>query len=170
MPVDYAGLTSRWLYEQSGGNIAIDTKIEGTVIERPLADGRAEVTVLCHTRNAIVVVVTLEDGAALLGHTPFELLAGAQPALGECFLKYVFINDAPGAPLPDLLNIQPENLIYDLIEATGMGPLSEAFGVPDGTPGRAQMTQVGLWERASGKGATADGFPVEHIKLQVLPH
>ena len=47
---------------------------------------------------------------------------------------------------------------------------SEAFGVPEGTRGRAQMTQVGLWQRPSGKGATADHYPVEHIKLHVLPH
>jgi hypothetical protein len=47
---------------------------------------------------------------------------------------------------------------------------SEAFGVPEGTRGRAQMTQVGLWQRPSGKGATADHDPVEHIKLHVLPH
>ncbi|HEY5914065.1 MAG TPA: hypothetical protein VJA21_26045 [Verrucomicrobiae bacterium] len=172
MAVDYAGLTSRWLYEESSGNISLGTQIEGTVIERPLADGRAEVTVLCHTRNAAITVAPLDDPftSTLLGHNPFEMLAGAEPALGESFLRYVFINSAPGAPLPDLLTIQPEDLIMDSIEATGMGPLSKAFGVPDGTPGRVQMTQVGLWERTSGKGATADDFPVEHIKLRVLPH
>jgi hypothetical protein len=30
------------------------------------------------------------------------------------------------------------------------------------------MTQVGLWQRTSGKGATADNYPVEHIKLHVV--
>jgi hypothetical protein len=172
MAVDFAGLTSQWLFEQSGGAISLATQIEGTVIERPLADGRAEVTVLCHTRNAAITVVRLDDAflTSLLGHDPFEMLAGAEPALGESFLKYVFINNAPGDPLPDLLAIQEQDLIMDCIVATGTGPLSEAFGVPDGTPGRAQMTQVGLWQRTSGKGATADHFPVEHIKLHVLPH
>jgi hypothetical protein len=172
MAVDFAGLTSQWLLEQSGGAISLGTQIEGTVTERPLADGRAEVTVLCHTRNAAITVAPLDDPflTSLFGHNPFEMLAGAEPALGESLLKYVFINNAPGDPLPDLLTIQEQDLIMDSIVATGTGPLSEAFGVPDGTPGRAQMTQVGLWQRTSGKGATADHFPVEHIKLHVVGH
>ncbi len=173
MAVDYAGLAAQWLEEQSGGEISIRPEIDGTVIERPLPNGCAEVTVLCHTRNTDMGVAPLDDTlTSLFGHNPLEVLAGDEPALGDSFLKWVFINEAPGAPLPDLLvaySEHPQNMIMLSIEANGTGPLSEAFGVPDGTPGRAQMTQVGVF-RSPGMGATADGWPAEHIKLQVLGH
>ncbi len=42
--VDYAGLTN--------AVVPLGTKTDGTIIERPLADGRAEVTVVLHTTNA----------------------------------------------------------------------------------------------------------------------
>jgi len=51
--------------------------------------------------------------------------------------------------------------------ATASGPLRANFGVPDGTPGRAVVTQTGLF-MSKWKGATADGFPAERVDLYVL--
>src|SRR5262249_30555113 len=44
--VDYAGLANAWIEEASKGSVSFDTEIDGLVIERPLADGRAKVSVL----------------------------------------------------------------------------------------------------------------------------
>jgi hypothetical protein len=184
LSLDYAGLANKWIEEQSGGAISLGTETDGKVIERPLPDGRAEVTVLLHTRNALTWVAEYKPenlppappwGDLLFGHFPEQLLAGADPALGESFLKWVFINDAPGAPLPaffdEALPIPPapppHQWIMISFEAQARGTLQEGFGVPDGTAGRAQMTQIGLFQTA-GKGATADGYPVEHVKLTVV--
>lgn len=174
--VDCWGLANKWIEKQS--DISLGTEIEGTIHERPLPDGRAEVTVLLHTRNALVWVAELAPdippwGELLFGHFPEEILAGAAPALGESLFKWVFINEAPGAPLPDLLAevlVGPtvETLMIS-IEAQADGPLSEASGVPEGTPGRAQITQIGRFS-APGLDATLTSgkWPAEHINLQVV--
>src|SRR5215472_11245476 len=48
--VDYAGLEARYL---SNFGINLGTTVTGTVMERPLADGTALVTVDVHTKNAL---------------------------------------------------------------------------------------------------------------------
>lgn len=48
--VDYAGLWNKQIEEQSGGSISLGTKIEGKILEQPLPDGRAKVTVQLHLR------------------------------------------------------------------------------------------------------------------------
>src|SRR5436309_2652919 len=45
--VDYAGLANAWLKSQ--GHPSLGTETQGTIIERTLLDGKAEVTVLLHT-------------------------------------------------------------------------------------------------------------------------
>jgi hypothetical protein len=171
--VDFTGLANKWI-EESGG-MSLGTETEGQVIERPLPDGRAEVTVLLHTKNALTWV--MEPWAfdpygdyLVFGNRAQDVLDGADPALGESFYKWVFINKAPGAPLPDQLaeifeGPTVETLMLS-IEAHADGTLREAFGVPDGTPGRAQITETGLFP--PGKGATAEGWPAEHINLKVV--
>jgi hypothetical protein len=100
----------------------------------------------------------------LFGHRAPEVLAGAEPALGESFLHLKFINAAPGDPLPDLIQLAffPEpgqKLVLLSFYAQAGGPLA------DGSPGRMQVVQTGLFMTAF-KGATADGFPVEKIILR----
>ena len=170
--VDFSSHANKWIVESGG--ISLGTETEGKVIERPLSDGRAEVTVLLHTKNALTWVVELESlvqpidpysDYLVFGHRADDVLQGMDPALGESFLKWVFINDAPGDPLPDLLAqfvVEPtvETLMLSF-EAHADGTLREAFGVPDGTPGRAQITEIE-------NGATADGWPAEHINLKAV--
>jgi hypothetical protein len=158
--VDYAGLADAF----AGG--AFGTETTGTVTERPLKDGRAEVHVRLHTTNALSWVAEGGDfnGPLLFGHRAPEVLAGAEAALGESFLGIRFINTAPGAPLPDLIQLlffpEPDRqVIFLSFQARADGPLA------DGSPGRVQVVQTGLFMTA-GKGATEDGFPAEKIILR----
>ncbi len=160
--VDYAGLADAY----AGG--AFGTETTGTVTERPLKDGRAEVHVRLHTTNALSWVVDGLDfnGPLLFGHRAPDVLTGAEAALGESFLHVKLINTAPGAPLPDLIQllVAPEpgqELVFLSFTARADGLLA------DGTPGRLQVAQTGLFMTAF-KGATADGFPVENIILSAV--
>lgn len=170
--VDYTGFANKWIKEQSGGTISLRTKTEGKIIERPLPDGRAEVTVLLHTKNALTWV--MEPWAfdpygdyLVFGHRAQDVVDGADPALGESLLMWVFINKAPGDPLPDLVAetlVGPTvEMIMLSFEALADGTMRDAFGVPDGTPGRAQITEIGLFP--PGKDAR---WPAEDIKLKVV--
>jgi len=123
------------------------------VVERPLSDGRAEVMVLLHTKNALTwwwnwnrwcSRLTVQRLPRLWPPCP-RRITGKGPALGESFLKWVFVNDAPGHPLRDywLNSCGPTvETIMLSFQAHADGTLREAFGVPDGTPGRAQVTEI----------------------------
>ncbi len=172
--VDYAGLANAY----AAGRAPV---ISGTVTERPLPDGKAEVTVLLHTKNANVWVIELDLSGdvlaqiagkpTLFGHRPADVLAGEEQALGDAFLHVVFINSAPGAPLPDLLQINGTPDVKFLgFDTHAQGPLTAEFGVPEGTPGRCTIIQTGLF-MTQGKGlALEDSFPAENITLGVVGH
>ena len=161
--VDYAGLATE---AYSPGK---KPQIEGTVTERPLADGRAEIRVQLHTKGANVWI-TGDAGTLLFGHRPVDVAAGKGQALGDSFLDAVFINPKPGDPLPDLMQLLAENIGFEFISfhVSATGPLTEQFGVREGTPGRATITQVGLYKPHVEGGVDGDNFPVENIKLQVI--
>jgi len=156
--VDYAGLANAKIEELSGGTISFGTTISGTITEDPLADGRAQVTVRIHTKNALTWVVSAGDGPhcdfatdpLLFGHRVPDVLAGKDAALGESFLEVKFVNKAPGAPLPDLEQLinKPElgQEFPSFISLTTRadGTLRGNFGVPDGASGRAEVIQKGL--------------------------
>jgi hypothetical protein len=170
--VDYAGLANAYAPAHAPA-------ISGTVTERPLADGRAEVTVLLHTKNANAWVIELDLSGdvlaqiagrpTLFGHRPADVLAGAPQALADSLLHVVFINSAPGASLPDLLQINgTPDLKFLAFSARADGPLTAEFGVTEGTPGRCKITQTGLF-MTQGQGlALQDAFPAENITLTVV--
>ena len=60
--VDYAGIANAYIEATSGGTRSLGTRMDGTVTERPLADGRAEIDVLLHTTKALTWVI---DGATI---------------------------------------------------------------------------------------------------------
>lgn len=138
-----------------------------------------------HTKNALTWVIDgCEDFATnplLFGHRAPDVLAGQDPALGEISVQVKFINTAPGAPLPDLLQLcldparGQEGPSFISFNARADGTFRKAFGVPEGTPGRAHSIQTGLFMTKS-KGATEgfcaaqeDGFfPAERIHLHVV--
>lgn len=145
--VDYAGLADATY----GG--AFGTQTGGTVAERPLPDGRAEVTVTLHTTNALTWVIEgcsdFASGTLLFGHrAPDVVDDGADAALGHSFFEISFINTAPGALLPDLIQLfflpaPGQELHQYVFRATAKGTLRIDFGVPDGTPGMVTVAQTG---------------------------
>ena len=173
--VDYAGLLAR---------PSFGTTLKGTITDRPLNNGtgQSEVTVTLATNNALTWVFAGDPSATnicgvnfttqplLFGTRPANVTAsGDNAALGDSHLKVVFTNTAFGAPLPDLIQLvfspAPGQALRQFsISASANGLLHAAFGVPEGTPGRAHVVQTGLFMTQQ-KGATADYFPVEMVNL-----
>jgi hypothetical protein len=166
--VDYAGIYDQWLESASGGTIDLGTTFAGSVQERPLPDGRAEVHVILHSWNALTYGYDPALGL-VFGHYSGDVLAGMDAALGHSTLKVTFLNPAPGAALPDLNQLLNDplpgmELVGIWFRASAEGTIREAFGVPDGTPGRLQVVQNGL-HFANSKSKNWDGWPSEHIHI-----
>jgi hypothetical protein len=171
--VDYAGLATEAYAPGKAPNIS------GTVTERVLKDGRAEVTVLLHTKNANAWVIELDPAGdvagqvankpTLFGHRPRDVAAGDGQALGNSLLHVVFIIDKPGAPLPDLLKINgTPDLTFLAFTMSASGPLTAQYDdVVEGTPGKCTIVQTGLVGNGKGR-ALSDAFPVEDINLSVV--
>lgn len=171
--IDYAGIANAWIESNSMGTRSMGTTFAGSVTERALADGRADVLVVLHVDNALTFVAADFDftGTLLMGTRAPDVLAGATPALGSAELQFGFINTAPGAPLPDLMQllVDPapgQELTRGRIKANVFGELRAAFGVPDGTPGMANVKETSVF--VTNHGAVADGFPVERIALKTV--
>lgn len=174
--VDYAGIALPGTYPS--GHLP---KLSGSVSERALPDGRAEVTVLLRTQNANAWVIELDLGGDILdqfankptlfGHRAADVRTGSAKALANSILHLRFINTAPGAPLPDLIQLSnvpaPGQVLKFLgFSAQANGPLTAAFGVPEGTPGKATIIQTGLFGKPKGP-LVLDAFPAEDINLRV---
>src|SRR5262245_37928822 len=107
---DYAGLAADYLDQNFG--ISLGTTISGSVTERPLDDGRAEVTVIVHTTNALAWASSTapnpdpNQNPMLFGYKAAEIATdpSKEPALGESHLKVVVKNAAPRADVPALVN------------------------------------------------------------------
>ena len=172
--VDYAGLADSLL----GG--ALGTTLDGSVTEVPLPDGRAEVTVLLHTQNALTWASDVSasfPGPLLFGHLLSDVINGQDAALGSSLLQLKFKNTAPGAPLPDLIQLifcpnTGQELTTLSFRAQATGTLRAASGVPDGTSGRLEVAQTGLLGVASVANSNSrvalDAFPAEHIVIQAI--
>ena len=146
--VDYAGLANKYIVENGG--VSLGTRMTGTITEKARPDGRATVSVVLVTKRALTWV---EDGAdysgpLLFGYKAPEVLAGKKPGLCNSLFKVTFINTAPGAPMPDLIQlvIFPEpgqELKAISLQCNAKGPLRADFGVPENTPGHAIIKQNG---------------------------
>ena len=183
--VDYTGLEARDLKIFHG--IDLGTTVAGSVSERPLADGRALVTVVLETHNAMGWALQnpndVNADPLAFGARFQDVVAGKQPALGDSHFHIQFTNSGPGAPLPDLicLNAQfctndprvkacPTGFEVDFLQeiATINGALHLPLA-PEGTAGQLKVTQNGFTNPAVGKkagGPLSDGFPVEAIDLK----
>lgn len=183
--VDFAGLADRYL----GG--ALGTTFAGGITERPLPDGRAEVTVRLHTRNALAWVwgrAVLPGGFGpnhrLWGHTATEVAAGAAPALVDSDFTVVFLSPAMGAPMPDLTQFSFDATyagarVREAIVTHGLGELTadaEALGVGPAGPAELVVHQLGLFEVYANVAEDRDplpndggiwngGWPVELLNL-----
>jgi hypothetical protein len=149
--VDYAGLANAWIENETGGTQSLGTRVYGTVKERARPDGRAEVRVKLEARNALSWAFLIADGdfndPLVFLNTPLsfgaraqDVVKGAQPALGKASFDITFMNAAPGAPLPDLVQ-----LVGD--PQPGQTPLSfkfqsKACGLkPNGAPAVLRVRQ-----------------------------
>jgi hypothetical protein len=188
--VDYTGLEAKYLKVISG--IDLGTTVSGTVMERPLANGSALVTVDLQTKNALGwaiqnQIVDINTEPLVFGARVLDVAAGKTPALGDVHFRIVFTNTAPGAPLPDVVCINhdfgcPEvkpcpNLELDTLQldASITGPLhaTSSTNWPEGTLGKMIETQTGLIQTANKngfKGPLSDLFPVESIRLNPIGH
>ncbi len=171
---DYAGLADQAITTLSGGAISLGTTTSGSVTERPLADGRAEVHVVLETKNALTFGIgALNDfntDPLTFGYRAADVLAGATPALGTGTFHVKFINTAPGAPLPDLMQLAfaPEagqEFTMLSIYFRAEGTLHAASGYAEGIRGRLNCTQTGLFFTGF-HGAVGDGFPAENIEVK----
>jgi hypothetical protein len=175
--IDYAGLEAKYLLLNY--HIDLGTTIKGTVMERPLADGTALVTVDVHTTNALGWATNWDPNGPETQFNSAPLLFGARvldigvghqvPALGNSHLTWQFVNSAPGAPIPDLVvafhtgSVTTEQLS---IQASITGQL-HAPEFTEGATGRLGVTEVGpIQAPNSHAGPLSDGYPVEAIDLK----
>jgi len=181
--IGYTGGEAKFLLTKG---IDLGTTVSGSVQERPLADGRALVTVDLQTNNAlgwaIQNPVHVNGDPLVFGSRVLDVVAGATPALGNSHFRTVFTNTAPGAPLPDLVCINasqgspcfilacPIGFELDFIQeiASITGTLHAPLA-PEGTPGQLTVTQLGLNNPAIGlPGPLSDASPVESIAIRPI--
>jgi hypothetical protein len=179
--VDYAGLANGYLV--GVGYPDLGTKTSGKVTELELKDGRARVSVVLHTTNALSwalkqPITDIATDPLSFGYRPAELLAdeALDPALGDSEFSVEFNNTAPGAPLPDLIVAfivgpaeEGQELLKLSFRASAAGDLREPSGFPEGTSGHLTIVQTGLVYKATSPDqpphpAVADGFPAERVE------
>jgi hypothetical protein len=143
----------------------LGTTFEGSIREMALDDGTARVTVILHGKNVLTYAyLTASPYSLVFGRTPLQVQGGATPALGECFLRWEFINSAPGAPIPLLGTNGKLNF-----NASAVGELRAAAELgPDGTRGQAWTNQVGLIDGIQPNKPLDDGYPAEFVKVKRL--
>jgi hypothetical protein len=186
MAVDYAGVADQWTWEESGHTFSYGTTITGTITEKPLADGRADVQVVLHAHNALSYVVAFDPatGQGDFSDVRFGRLApdaqgAGDAALGDCDFQIRIVNTAPHAPLPDIFdafvngNADPRiELVFISFSGRATGTLGAGAiaGVPEGTEGRASTRQTGIFMSGfHGHVGAQGGFPAESVTLRAAP-
>ena len=162
---DYSGKLGQCI--TSHGGPVFNPEFTGTVTERDLPDGTAEVLVIHHFADTYAQARdnTQAGSPAILGYRAAELFnePERQSALANGMMQVKFINAYPGAPLPDLTSIP--NVLSVSIRIRGEGPLRAAFGVAEGTPGKVLVSQTGLFNISGQGNGVADSFPAELIHV-----
>ena len=178
---DYAGVLGR---PSSYGGVLGPKSITGTVTERPIGNGMAEVTVRAKVASALIWVTAhsccawepfLRDLPTVFGHREAEIIADPSLPAARANVDFTvtFLNEV-GAAMPDL------NTSWELgrfngfhVQLSAEGPLTEAFGelegisIPEGTPGKLRWGKPGLQTPANPKAwnGAASGFPNDQFHL-----
>lgn len=175
--VDYAGLQNQYIMEHNGGT-SLGTTITGSVTEHALPDGAGgEVTVVINAHNALAWAgcdatrtLNFATSTVLFGARPDSVIAGATPALANASFRIVYTEAHVGDAFPDLIELNFNPLLQTeyawtsmQFHATASGPLTAAYGVPNGTPGQLVVGQNGTFNQV-GKGSI-DGFTAEFIHI-----
>ncbi|HVE60126.1 MAG TPA: hypothetical protein VNB22_25145 [Pyrinomonadaceae bacterium] len=166
---DYSGKIGNCI-TMHGGPV-FNPEFSGTVTERDLPDGTAEILVIEHFANTYVVardntqpVPPGFPAPAILGFNSNELFGHPelQSAVASGMIQVKFIIEHPGDPLPDLVAIDFLSLSARF---QGSGPLRTAFGVDEGTPGKVVVSQTGLFNIPGQGNGVADSFPAELVRV-----
>jgi hypothetical protein len=177
--IDYAGLGAKVIKQKTHGAVNLRTKMEGIVYERPLPDGRAEVTIRLHTRHALSFAITEPAadydalGQPIFGYRPHDIVADFQadgqldvtPSVGNSFLHVVLLNPAVGADLPDLVvflglasPLPGQELVSISMFADAHGTVHDDQG---DQPGALQVMMASDLDFS---------FPVEEILIRAFDH
>ena len=159
-----------------GWGLALPT-FEGSVTVRELADGHAHVSVRLLTKNALCFGYQRDENdqnaVAAFGYTTALVAAGNTPSRGDGLLRVEFLILEPGSPLPNYFDLfggrDPTYLLLSVSAVINCtGELRGGSGYPDGTPGTAHTTQVGLFATGVPRGypPEQDGnyYPSERIE------
>ena len=169
----------RWLYFDAFGkranafNLDLDMRFQGGVTKSVLPDGRAHVSVILHTWNAVCWGFQGNGAGTLLpafGYNPSQVYNGIGPAsLGDGMMAIEFTMPSPDTPLPPYRLIgnatYPMESVIAVVNCSG--ELRDASGFPDGTPGNAHTTQRGLFTTGIPSGCpAADCWPAEKVQFK----
>ena len=153
----------------------LGTTFDGSVTVRAFGATRAHVAVILHTRNAICWGYQGDETethfAEAFGYAPFQVAAGATPSLGDGLWTIEFLIPWPTDHLPTYHQTQPDDPVYPRLRLSAVvncrGALRPGSGHPDGTPGAARTTQVGLFATGTPGGCpherNANCYPSERI-------
>jgi hypothetical protein len=175
---DYTGLQNAWIESESGGEMSLGTVVTGTIKETALDDGRALIHMNLKAKNALFWLNHFVDFGTwdpmYFGARPQDVLDGAEPALGNINMMVEFINTAPGAPIPDFVQLyffpEPEQEIVTLtMNSLAQGILHEASGYPEGTPGIAKLVEANLQKPPVDNNPNWDAWPVEKVWFSPQP-
>ena len=153
--VDYAGGANNYLTNH--GYNSLNTQTDGSVVRRPLPDGRVQITVVLHTQNALTYISrwdpnvpsppqSAETSTRLFGASVSDLLhfRTNRPALADSLLVMVF-NQPANKPLPDLVKLFAFGA-YPYLELVSLYFSANATGtLPDGSKATARILQHGAF-------------------------
>ena len=152
--------------------LGLPTDISGGVTIRDLGNGTELVTVDLHTHDGICFGFI--NAVPAFGRTPAEIAAGAAPSLGDANVLIEFTQPV-GAPLQtwNVIAFGGPPIVLTRVNSSiscQHGELRSASGFPDGTPGFARTTQVGVLSTGVPTGCPpekfADCFPAEKIQFK----
>jgi len=151
--VDYADGANNYLKKHRYSSL--NTQTDGSVTQRPLPDGRVEITVVLHTQNALTFISRWDPNGAsppqnaetntrLFGSSVSDLLhfRTNRPALADSLLVMVF-KQPPNRPLPDLVKLFAFGA-YPYLELVSVYFSVNATGtLPNGSKATSRILQQG---------------------------
>lgn len=152
--------------------LGLPTTFSGSVMIDDLGNGTERVKVSLHTQDAICFGFV--GATPAFGRSPAEIAGGAAPSLGDGYIEVGFTQPT-GAPLPrfGLIIFSVPPIVLESVRGNIMcqdGELRSGSGYPDGTPGFAQTTQVGVFQTGVPTGCPpekdADCFPAEKVQFK----
>ena len=169
--MDYNGAIDRLVQGITGGAVSTGVQVTGTVRERALADGRAEITIKLQAEHAVAIAWPCDESPLLFGLTFDELLAGLPSPVGSVRFTITYIAPAPGLPLKSLEEVYAANEALRIqVHAEVTGPFNAAAGYPAGTQARLFVQGLVLWTPGQLFHAPdqypGDVSPVETISLR----